>query len=318
MEILKKSLKEHGSKHCVRSVWLHNSKHNIGPMAEWIVGSGIRDYYTHLVFMDDDMTLKTGSLDTLRQETRLFPNDMICAWGLNFENPRRYWDRTMPQKHRHVKYCGSGFGILSTDLLQDIQGIVTAFPLKYAHVSDLWLNAYIKTKTKHNLIKSGADYETTELAGDKAMAQQHQPGMRDHKIEFHAYLSEAHGWPFSKLMDTFDKLYAEAIEVAESGDEDAALRLFRTLTKEFPHKQDAWDAYSVALMRRGIDRDEEEKKEEAILAFKASAEAIHWSLHEGVTPHAIENLDDLCEWLDYYELELHPDDVKYRKPPRGR
>lgn len=106
--------------HLIRSIWLHHSKHNVGPFGEWILASSLSNYFSHVVFIDDDVFVGQTGLATLRADARKFPEAMLCGWGWyecsashllivpgrHFDDPAQYWRRTLARAHKNVSYCG--------------------------------------------------------------------------------------------------------------------------------------------------------------------------------------------------------------------
>jgi len=46
-----------------------------------VFASALSEYFSHVIFIDDDIFVAPTGLDTLRADAKKFPSAMLCGWG---------------------------------------------------------------------------------------------------------------------------------------------------------------------------------------------------------------------------------------------
>ena len=46
-----------------------------------VFANALSEYFSHVVFIDDDIFVAPTGLDTLRADAKKFPSAMLCGWG---------------------------------------------------------------------------------------------------------------------------------------------------------------------------------------------------------------------------------------------
>ena len=82
MEVARSVAKESHS--TIRTLWIHNSPVNIGPLGSYAMATTISSMYKQLIFVNDDCASPANMVETFIKEHKQFPKDMISTWGKFF------------------------------------------------------------------------------------------------------------------------------------------------------------------------------------------------------------------------------------------